>query len=52
VFFFAMGSITIIFFGCAYLFITGGPDDKKWASGILSAITSGAIGFLLGKRSA
>ena len=52
VFFFALAAVAIIFLGCACLFIKGGPDDKKWASGILSAIASGAIGYLLGKRSA
>jgi hypothetical protein len=52
VFFFALAAVTIIFLGCAYLFIKGGSDDKKWAGGILSAIASGAIGYLLGKRGA
>jgi hypothetical protein len=27
------------------------PDDKKWATSILTAIVSGGVGYLTGKRS-
>jgi hypothetical protein len=49
-FVFALAVVATIFAGCVYLFIVGTADDKKWAAGIVSAIASGLIGFLLGKR--
>ena len=48
-FWFALIFVTVIFFGCVYLFASGGPDDKKWAAGIVSAIVSGLVGFLVGQ---
>lgn len=39
----------IVFAGCVYTFATGMPDDKKWAAGIVSAIASGLVGFLVGQ---
>jgi len=29
--------------------MTGEVEDKKWAASIISAITSGLIGFLIGQ---
>ena len=38
-----------VFFCCLYVFANGGPDDKKWAAGIVSAIASGLVGYLVGQ---
>ena len=38
-----------IFAACLVAFIGGTPDDKKWAAGIVSAIASGLVGFLVGQ---
>lgn len=46
---FALFIISIIFVGCVYTFATGVADDKKWAAGIVSAIASGLVGFLVGQ---
>jgi hypothetical protein len=46
---FAIVLTSVVFGGCVAVFITGGPDDKKWAGGIVSAISSGLIGFLVGQ---
>lgn len=46
---FALFVVGIIFMGCIYIFATGTIDDKKWAAGIISAIASGLIGFLVGQ---
>ncbi len=48
-FFFAMLIAAVVFGGAVWVFATGSPDDKKWAAGIVSAITSGLIGFLVGQ---
>lgn len=48
-FFFALLIVGIVFAGCVYTFSTGAVDDKKWAAGIVSAIASGLIGFLVGQ---
>lgn len=48
-FYFALVLVSVIFFGCAYIALTGGPDDKKWALGIITAISSGLIGYLVGQ---
>lgn len=29
---------------------TAGPDDKRWAQSVLSAVISAGVGYLLGKR--
>ncbi|MEI6334133.1 MAG: hypothetical protein WCS87_06200 [Methylococcaceae bacterium] len=34
---------------CVYTFATGEAEDKKWASGIVGAIASGLVGFLVGQ---
>ena len=46
---FALLIIGIVFVGCIYTFATGMADDKKWAAGIVSAIASGLVGFLVGQ---
>lgn len=46
---FALFIVGIIFMGSVYLFYTGSADDKKWASGIVSAIASGLVGYLVGQ---
>jgi hypothetical protein len=46
---FALAITCVIFLGCVWVFATGGPDDKKWAAGIVSAIASGLVGFLVGQ---
>lgn len=46
---FGLGFTTVVFFGCAYLFATGSPDDKKWTAGIVSAIASALVGYLVGQ---
>jgi len=48
-FLFALVVIAVVFVGCIYVFATGTPDDKKWAAGIVSAIASGLVGFLVGQ---
>ncbi|QPK63967.1 hypothetical protein IVG45_03015 [Methylomonas sp. LL1] len=48
-FFFALMIIGVVFAGCVYIFATGAADDKKWAAGIVSAISSGVVGFLVGQ---
>jgi cytochrome oxidase assembly protein ShyY1 len=48
-FWFALAFVSILFLGCAYVFATGAPEDKKWAAGIVSAIASGLVGFLVGQ---
>jgi hypothetical protein len=49
VFLFALAITAVIFGGCVYAFANGTPDDKKWAAGIVSAIASGLVGFLVGQ---
>ncbi|NOS90273.1 MAG: hypothetical protein HOP34_17370 [Methylococcaceae bacterium] len=46
---FALLIVSIVFVGCVYTFATGAADDKKWAAGIVSAIASGLVGFLVGQ---
>ena len=46
---FALLIISIIFVACVYTFATGIADDKKWAAGIVSAIASGLVCFLVGQ---
>jgi hypothetical protein len=49
IFCFSLFIISIVFMGCVYIFATGAVDDKKWAAGIVSAISSGLVGFLVGQ---
>lgn len=46
---FALLVVGVIFLGCVYTFATGAAEDKKWAAGIVSAIASGLVGFLVGQ---
>ena len=46
---FALIVTAIVFGGCVYVFASGSADDKKWAAGIVSAIASGLVGFLVGQ---
>lgn len=46
---FALLIVATVFAGCLYTFAIGTVDDKKWASGIVSAIVSGLVGFLVGQ---
>jgi hypothetical protein len=46
---FALLIVGVVFSGCVYTFSTGTPEDKKWAAGIVSAIASGLVGFLVGQ---
>ncbi|MEQ1557444.1 MAG: hypothetical protein ABL933_00720 [Methyloglobulus sp.] len=46
---FSLLIISAVFVGCIYLFATGTAEDKKWSAGIISAIASGLIGFLVGQ---
>jgi hypothetical protein len=48
-FIFAMILASVVFSGCVYVFAAGSADDKKWAAGIVSAITSGLVGFMVGQ---
>lgn len=49
VFIFALIAVGVVFCGCVFVFATGTPDDKKWTAGIVSAIASGLVGFLVGQ---
>ena len=46
---FALVVVGVIVAGCIYGFAAGSADDKKWAAGIVSAIASGLIGYLVGQ---
>jgi pilus assembly protein TadC len=48
-FVFALAMVVVVFGGCVYMLATGSNDDKKWAAGIVGAIASGLVGFLLGQ---
>ncbi|WP_024299731.1 hypothetical protein [Methylomicrobium lacus] len=48
-FWFALLIVGVVFIGCVYTFSIGMPEDKKWAAGIVSAIASGLVGFLVGQ---
>jgi pilus assembly protein TadC len=48
-FVFALLLASVVFAGCVYVFAAGSADDKKWAAGIVSAITSGLVGFMVGQ---
>lgn len=49
IFIFAIIMVATIFVGCVVAFVSGGQDEKKWAAGIVSAMASGLIGFLVGQ---
>ena len=48
IFCFALAITAIVFAACLFVFVDGSPDDKKWATGVISAITSGLVGYLVG----
>ena len=48
-FLFALGSRRSFSRRCVYVFACGAQEDKKWAAGIVSAIASGLVGFLVGQ---
>ena len=48
-FIFALLLMTVIFAGAVWVFAIGNADDKKWAAGIVSAIASGLVSFLVGQ---
>lgn len=48
-FWFALLVVCVVFSGCVYTFAVGAVEDKKWAAGIVSAIASGLVGFLVGQ---
>lgn len=48
-FLFALFMTAAVFAGCVWLFAFGAADDRKWAGGIVSAMTSGLIGYLVGQ---
>lgn len=48
-FLFALAVVAAIVAGCLLTFANGNAEDKKWAGGIVSAIASGLVGFLVGQ---
>lgn len=48
-FIFSLFITGVVFVGCIVNFIYGSPDDKKWSAGIVSGISTGLIGFLVGQ---
>ena len=47
-FIFALILTSVVFGGCVVAFVTGSAEDKKWAASIVTGITTGLIGFLVG----
>lgn len=47
-FLFALAMTAVVFAGCIWAFANGSADDRKWAAGIVSAISSGLVGYLVG----
>jgi hypothetical protein len=50
---FALVSVSVFTYICITIVIneTSSPDDKKWATSIITLITSGVVGYLTGKAS-
>ncbi len=46
---FSLLAVGVVLTGCIYLFATGTAEDKKWSGGVVSAIVSGLVGFLVGQ---
>ncbi|MDD1650890.1 MAG: hypothetical protein LUO80_10955 [Methylococcaceae bacterium] len=46
---FSLTLTLLVFCGSLYLFVSGTTDDKKWAAALISGITSGLSGFLVGQ---
>lgn len=48
-FIFALFVTATVFVTCIVVAIIGAPEDKKWACSIVTAITSGLVGYLVGQ---
>jgi hypothetical protein len=48
-FVFALVITGIVFGACIVVAFAGSADDKKWACSIVTAITSGLVGYLVGQ---
>lgn len=48
-FVFAQAMVAAVFVGCVVVFANGSAEDRKWAGGIVSAIASGLVGYLVGQ---
>lgn len=48
-FIFALFVTATVFVACIVVAIIGAPEDKKWACSIVTAITSGLVGYLVGQ---
>jgi hypothetical protein len=50
---FALVSVSVFIYICVTIInsATSSPDDKKWATSVITLITSGVIGYLSGKAS-
>jgi fatty acid desaturase len=48
-FIFAMLITGCVFAVCLTVAIVGSPDDKKWATSIVTAIVAGLLGYLVGQ---
>jgi hypothetical protein len=49
-FVFAVVAVATVFFTCLVVAVIGSPDDKKWATATVTAVTAGLIGYLVGKK--
>jgi lipopolysaccharide/colanic/teichoic acid biosynthesis glycosyltransferase len=48
-FLFALLVTGTVFIACIIVAITGSPEDKKWACSIVTGISSGLVGYLVGQ---
>jgi hypothetical protein len=48
--YFALGMVSLIFLGCIVYLFVGSPDDKKWATGLIGAICTGLLAFVVGQK--
>jgi len=48
-FIFALFVTATVFVACIVVAIIGASEDKKWACSIVTAITSGLVGYLVGQ---
>jgi hypothetical protein len=48
-FVFALLITGAVFIACIVVALTGSPEDKKWACSIVTGITSGLVGYLVGQ---
>jgi lipopolysaccharide/colanic/teichoic acid biosynthesis glycosyltransferase len=47
-FLFALFVTAMVFIACIVVAIIGSPEDKKWACSIVTGISSGLVGYLVG----